>query len=152
MASLFAGGDVPPLIIDVIRAGNGGVRGIVVGEVIRRLVARTVAQQLGLAVEAAISPFQFALSTKSGCECVAHCIQALCETDPQLTFTSVDGVSAFDLISRRAMMAGLEWMVVPPCCLLCTSSTGDPRLTGGRTILAQCTQSTRAKEGRRGIR
>ena len=87
---------------------NGGVRGIMVGEVIRRLVARTIAQQLGPAVEAATSPFQFALSTKSGSECVAHCIQALCETDEQLTLTSVDGVSAFDLISRRAMMAGLE--------------------------------------------
>ena len=43
------------------------MRGIVVGEVIRRLVARTIAQQLGPAVEAATSPFQFALSTKSGC-------------------------------------------------------------------------------------
>ena len=27
-------------------------------------------------------------------------------------------------------------------CLLWTSSVGDPQLTGGRTILAQCTQST----------
>ena len=112
----MARGELPPSIVDVIRVGrltalrksNGGVRGIVAGEVIRRLVARTIAQQLGPAVEAATSPFQFALSTKSGCECVAHCIQALCETDEQLTLTSVDGVSAFDLISRRAMLAGLE--------------------------------------------
>ena len=80
-----------------------GIVAVVAGEVIRRLVARTVAQQLGPAVEAASSP-----STKSGCECVAHCIQALCETDPQLRLSSVDGVSAFDLISRRVMMAGLE--------------------------------------------
>ena len=35
-----------------LRKKDGGVRGIVVGEVIRRLVARTVAQQLGPAVEA----------------------------------------------------------------------------------------------------
>ena len=71
------------------------MRGIVVGEVIRGWVARTVAHQLCPAVEAATSPFQCALLTKSGCECVAHCIQALCETDKQLTLTSVDGVSAF---------------------------------------------------------
>ena len=50
------------------------------------------------------SPFQFALTTRSGCECVAHTIQALCQADPQLTLTSLDGVSAFDLISRRAML------------------------------------------------
>ena len=30
-----------------------------------------------------------------------------CEADPELTITSVDGVSAFDLISRRAMLEGL---------------------------------------------
>ena len=58
--------DGPPL-----RKSNGGVRGIVAGEVIRRLVARMVAQQLGPVVKAATSPFQFALFTKSGCECVA---------------------------------------------------------------------------------
>ena len=116
VASLLARGEVPPLIIDVIRVGrlaalqksNRGVWGIVVGEVIRRLVARTFAQQLGPAVEAGTSPFQFVLLTKSGCECVAHCIQVLCETDEQFTLTSVDGVSAFDNISRGAMMAGLE--------------------------------------------
>ena len=34
------------------------MRGIVAGDVIRRLVARTVAQQLGKAVENATAPFQ----------------------------------------------------------------------------------------------
>ena len=36
------------------RNGNGGVRGIVVGDVLRRLVARTIAQQIGVSVERAI--------------------------------------------------------------------------------------------------
>ena len=56
VADLLARGALPPSIVDVIRVGrltalrkcNGGVRGIVAGEVIRRLVARTIAQQLGL--------------------------------------------------------------------------------------------------------
>ena len=43
----------------------------------RRLVARTFAQQLNPAIEQATFPFQFALTTKSGCECVAHIAQAL---------------------------------------------------------------------------
>ena len=45
---------VPDEVVDAIRLGrltamqkpNGGVRGIVVGDIIRRLVARTIAQQL----------------------------------------------------------------------------------------------------------
>ena len=43
---------------------DGGVRGIVAGDVVRRLVARTIAQQLGPAVKAATAPYQYALSTR----------------------------------------------------------------------------------------
>ena len=51
-----------------LRKKDGGVRGIVVGEVIRRATARTVAQQLGPAVEVATAPFQYALSTHMHCK------------------------------------------------------------------------------------
>ena len=61
---------------------NGGVRGIVSGDVLRRLVARTMAQQLGPAVKAATAPHQYALSTRAGCECIAHALQGLCELNP----------------------------------------------------------------------
>ena len=50
---------------------TGGVRGIVAGEVLRRLVARTMVQQLRPAMGTFTAPFQFALTTRSGCECVA---------------------------------------------------------------------------------
>ena len=93
-----------------LRKKYGGVRGIVVGEVIRRLVARTVAQQLGPAVEPATSPFQYVLSTRAGCECISHVLQALSELDADATVTSIDGISAYDTISRWAMLQGLERM------------------------------------------
>ena len=48
------------------------------------------------------------MTTRAGCECVAHALQGLTELDPQATITSVDGVVAFDLISRRAMLEGLR--------------------------------------------
>ena len=48
-----------------LRKPNGGVRGIVASDVVRRLVARAVAQQIGSDVEAATSPHQYALSTPS---------------------------------------------------------------------------------------
>ena len=76
VAERLARADVPPSIVEAIRMGrmtalrktNGGVRGIVVGDVVRRLVARTVAQQLGPSVEAATAPYQYALSTRAGSE------------------------------------------------------------------------------------
>ena len=61
LAENVAKANLTPTVIEAIRMGrmtalrkaNGGVRGIVVGEVVRRLVARTMAQQLGPQVEAA---------------------------------------------------------------------------------------------------
>ena len=49
-----------------------------------------MAQQLALAT----APFQYALSTKSGCECFAHAIQALTDFDPDATLLSIDGIGA----------------------------------------------------------
>ena len=72
-----------------------------------RLVARTMAQQLSEAVERATAPYQHALSTRAGCECVAHVLQGITGLHPELTITSIDGISASDMISRESMMRGL---------------------------------------------
>ena len=117
VAERLARADVPPSIVEAIRMGrmtalrktNGGVRGIVVGDVVRRLVARTVAQQLGPSVEAATAPCQHALSTRAGSECIAHVIQGLTELNPEAVL-SIDGISAYDQISRAAMMDGLQFV------------------------------------------
>ena len=65
-------------------------------------MARTIAKQVIEKVEAATAPFQYALSTKAGCECVAHVLQTLTDLDPEATIMSIDGVGAYDLISRNA--------------------------------------------------
>ena len=106
---------VPVPIRDAIGLGrltalqkpNGGVRGIVAGDIVRRLVARTMSQQMMEKVQAATAPFQYAMATKSGCECIAHALQGLTEIDARVTVMSIDGISAFDLISRQAMLQGL---------------------------------------------
>ena len=115
MAESLARAEVPDAVTQTIRMGrmtalrkpSGGVRGIVAGDIIRTLVARTMAQQLGPQVEAATSPFQYALSTRAGSECVAHVLQGLCELDDPCTVTSIDRISAYDLVSRAAMLDGL---------------------------------------------
>ena len=112
---ILATSEVPDNVATVLRRGRrtalqkpgGGVRGIVAGNVIRRLVARTIAQQLGETVERVTAPFQYALSTKAGCECVAHALQGLTDLDPEATVLSIDGISAYDFISWRAMLTAL---------------------------------------------
>ena len=64
-AEQFAQASLPEPILEGIRLGRltalqkpqGGVRGVVVGDIVRRLVAKTMAQQLGPAVQASTSPF-----------------------------------------------------------------------------------------------
>ena len=115
VGSLLAVARVPHVILEAIRLGrltalskpHGGVRGIVVGDRLRSLVARTTAKQFSKKAEAATAPFQYALSTKAGCECVARILQALSDRDPEATITSIDGIGALDLISRNAMLEGL---------------------------------------------
>ena len=38
---------------------------------------------------------------------MAHVLQGLCELDDHCTVTSIDGISAYDLVSRAAMLDGL---------------------------------------------
>ena len=94
--------------LTALQKPNGGVRGIVSGDVVRRLVARTIAQQLTPAEQRATSPFQYALSTKSGGECIAHALQTLTDLNDTATVLSIDGIGAFVLISFRAMLEGLR--------------------------------------------
>ena len=39
----------------------------------------------------------------AGCECVAHALRGLVELDPDSTMVSIDGISAYDLISRESI-------------------------------------------------
>ena len=73
-------------------------------------MARTIAQQYVAKVEVATTPHQYALRTKAGCETVAHILQVLTDLDPNATVVSVDGIGAYDLISRNSMLRGVRHM------------------------------------------
>ena len=93
--------------ITALQKPGGSVRGIVCGDIVQRLVARTIALKITPAVLEATSPFQDALASKAGGECVAHAIQSLIDRDSRATDLSINGISAYDLISRAAMLDGM---------------------------------------------
>ena len=93
--------------LTALRKQDSGVRGIATGTTLRRLVAKTLARQFGGEVEAACAPRQFALSTRAGTDCVGHAVRALTDARPTATLVSVDGVGAFDNVSRKAMLSKL---------------------------------------------
>ena len=53
-----------------------------------------MAQQLGQAVEKATAPFQYALSTRAGVDCVALMVRLLTDMDEDTTVASLDGVGS----------------------------------------------------------
>ena len=83
---------------------DGGVRGITTGTTFRRLVAKTLARQFSAEGEAVCAPYQFALSTRAGTDCVGHAIRAMTDADPMATVLSIDGMGAFDHVLRSAML------------------------------------------------
>ena len=79
-----------------------------------------MAKQVAKKVEKATAPSTYALTTRAGCECVAHILQTITDKDERATVVSIDGVGAYDLISRNAMMEGLLRMeegdqILPSC-------------------------------------
>ena len=86
---------------------NGRVRGIVVGDTLRRLVSRCMAQRYASTFQAACQPHQYALSTRAGTEAIVHTLTTLSQTNPNHTILSVDGIGAFDNISRNSMLQEL---------------------------------------------
>ena len=64
------------------------------------------------------------------------------------TVVSVDGIGAFDLISKNSMMRGLRHMVGSEKSAL---STANRHPIGGRTTLEMSTPSSRERTGSRAI-
>ena len=64
------------------------------------LVVRTMSQQLIGKVQAATPPFQNAMATKSGFLCFAHAMQERMDKNLRATVMSIEGISAYDVISR----------------------------------------------------
>ena len=70
------------------------VRGITTGHTLRRLVARTLAQQYAVQFGEATAPHQYALSVKAGIDAVAHSLKAHTAQHPNSVVLSVDAVGA----------------------------------------------------------
>ena len=83
------------------------MHGIVSGTSFCRLVAKYLARQYSKDVERACAPFQFALSTKTGTDCVGHEIHALTDASRTANVLSVDGIGAYDNVFQSTMVSEL---------------------------------------------
>ena len=114
VAERLAQADVPPLALAALRVGRmvelrksgGGVRALVVGDVLRRLTGRVLAQTYAATqLQQACLPFQFGWSTRAG---TARVLKVATELNPRATVLSVDAAGAYDHVSRGAMLEALH--------------------------------------------
>ena len=102
----FARAETPPAAqsfmlatVTALRKKDGGVRGIATGSSFRRLVAKTLAKQFSTAVNDTLCTVPV--------YCVGHAVRFATDADPEATVLSIDGVGAYDLVSRSSMMSKL---------------------------------------------
>ena len=69
-------------------------------------MAETLARQFGRIVEQECAPFQFALSTRAGTDCVGHAIRAMTDLNSRATVV-FDGIGANDHVLRSSMLGKL---------------------------------------------
>ena len=117
-ASSLAQARVPREVSDLLMSArltalskeDGGVRGIATGCTFQRLVARTLARHFSKEFEDECSPFQYALSTQAGTDCVGHMLRAATDMYPMACVLKVDGIGAYDHVLRASMLGRLVGM------------------------------------------
>ena len=147
----LAQADVPSVILDGLRVGrlvalrkpNGRVRALVVGDVLRRLLGRALAQHFAPHFQSACLPHQFGLSTRVGTEAVNRLLRAATEANPRATVLSVDAVGAF--VARGAMLDALLPTLSSPSSPMPGSFTPAPAPTRGTMRRGPPTTSTKVK-------
>ena len=115
VAEVLARGRVPEPVVaamamsqlTALRKPNGRVRGICAGDTFRRLVAKCLARQKQQALRQAVAPANFGLADRSGTDGLIHLVRSLTEADHNCTVLSIDGVGAYDHVSRARMMQEL---------------------------------------------
>ena len=80
---------------------DGSLRPIAVGEVLRRLAAKSAMASLREKIVGLLSPIQLGVGVRGGCEAMVHVVQGLLQQqDKELVIAQVDYVNAFNLADR----------------------------------------------------
>ena len=90
------------------RKKGDGLRPIAVGNVLRRLVAKTAARKVMQKVSDLLRPHQLGVGVESGAESIVHAARVVLEEDPTLHVLQADFQNAFNEISREFILAEVE--------------------------------------------
>uniref|UniRef100_A0A0G4IEJ2 Uncharacterized protein n=1 Tax=Chromera velia CCMP2878 TaxID=1169474 RepID=A0A0G4IEJ2_9ALVE len=114
IATCLARGDAPVGFISLLAGGrcfalNKNARGtevrpIVVGDVLRRWVTRTILLEFGIQFEQHLAPLQFTVRTRAGTEKLFRCVQTCLQWSPSSAVLNLDALNAFNAYNQQVIM------------------------------------------------
>ena len=134
MRPFFAGA-----VLHAARKKGDGVRPIAVGNVARRLVAKTAARKVMRKVGDLLSPQQMGVGVESGAESIIHAARMILEEDPTLHLLQADFKNAFNEIGREFILAEVEARLPELLAFVSTCYGSSSRLFFGEHTLESTT-------------
>ena len=115
---------------------NPGVRPIGVGEVIRRIIGKTIAWSLREEVQEAAGPLQVASGIKGGAEAAIHAMSEIFHAEATDAVILVDASNAFNRLNRMVALHNIQYICHPFSQAIINTYRAPARLfiTGGGEI------------------
>ena len=125
------------------KSAGGGIRPIAVGEVMRRLVSKCLAQSVRQSAHSHLSPLQLGVGTSNGAEAIVHAVRSVLQSDSfpnsNKYVLQLDFSNAFNTISRDHMFASVRSHLPSISSWLELCYHSSPFLHfGDRIILSKC--------------
>ena len=92
---------------------NPGVRPIGVGEVLRRIIGKTIAWSLQNEVQEAAGPLQVSSGLKGGAEAAIHAMRDIFDADTTDAVILVDASNAFNRLNRQVALHNVRYICHP---------------------------------------
>ena len=104
------------------------VRPIAVGEVLRRIVGKTIAWTLNSEIQAAGGPLQVSTGLKGGAEAAIHSMKQIFDLESTDAVILVDAANAFNRLNRAVALHNIQYLCPPFATVLINTYRNPARL------------------------
>ena len=92
---------------------NPGVRPIVIGEVLRRIVGKVIIATISPDIVKSAGSIQLCAGQQAGCEAAVHAMNQIFQEEETDALLLVDATNAFNSINRQAMLHNIQYICPP---------------------------------------
>ena len=115
-----------------------GIRPIGIGEVLRRIVGKTIVGEIKPEIMESSGSLQLCGGQKAGCEAAAHAMREIFESEETDAVLFIDASNAFNSLNREALLHNIKYLCPPMATYLSNCYRTPARLfvTGGKELLS----------------